>query len=103
MEYQATRSIFFRVVGQYTNLSSAALRDPTTGGPIVLGGSIVGPSTSKLLQVDWLFSYRPSPGTLIFLGYGASCSEFDTRCAVGRQTSRISDGFFAKISYLFGL
>jgi hypothetical protein len=53
--------------------------------------------------VDWLFSYRPSPGTLLYLGYGASCSEFDARCAVGRQTSRIADGFFAKISYLFAL
>ena len=103
VEYQATRSIFFRVVGQYTDLSSEALKDPTTGGPIVLDGNVVGPSSSKLLQVDWLFSYRPSPGTLIYVGYGASCSAFDTRCAVGRQTSRIADGFFAKISYLFGL
>ena len=103
VEYQATRSIFFRVVGQYTDLSSDALKDPTTGGPIVLGGSVVGPSASRLLRVDWLFSYRPSPGTLLYLGYGASCSEFDTRCAMGRRTSRIADGFFAKISYLFGL
>jgi hypothetical protein len=103
VEYQATRSIFFRVVGQYTNLRSDALKDPTTGGPIVIGGSVVGPSASKLFRVDWLFSYRPSPGTLVYLGYGASCSEFDTRCAVGRQTNRLADGFFAKISYLFGL
>jgi hypothetical protein len=103
VEYQATRSIFFRVVGQYTSLRSDALKDPTTGGPIAIGGQIVGPSTSKLLQVDWLFSYRPSPGTLVYLGYGASCAEFDTRCAVGRQTNRIADGFFAKLSYLFGL
>jgi hypothetical protein len=91
------------VVGQYTDLRSDALRDPATGGPIVLGGSVVGPSTSRLLRVDWLFSFRPSPGTLVYLGYGASCSEFDTRCALGRQVSRLSDGFFAKISYLFGL
>ena len=103
LEYQATRSIFFRVVGQYTALSSDALKDPATGGPIVIGGSVVGPSSSNLLRVDWLFSYRPSPGTLVYLGYGASCSEFDTRCAVGRRVSRVNDGFFAKVSYLFGL
>ena len=103
VEYQATLSIFFRVVGQYTDLSSDALKDPTTGGPILIGGSAVGPSASKLLRVDWLFSFRPSPGTLVYLGYGASCSEFDARCAVGRQASRLSDGFFAKVSYLFGL
>ncbi len=53
--------------------------------------------------MDWLFSYRPSPGTLLYLGYGASCSEFDARCAVGRQTARTADGLFAKLSYLFGL
>jgi hypothetical protein len=103
VEYQATRSIFFRVVGQYTDVRSDALRDPTTGGPILLGGTIIGPSASKLLRVDWLFSYRPSPGTLVYLGYGASCSEFDARCAVGRRVSRLNDGFFAKVSYLFGL
>ena len=103
LEYQATRSIFFRVVGQYTALSSDALRDPTTGNPIVVAGSVVGPSASDQLRVDWLFSYRPSPGTLIYLGYGASCSDFDLACAVGRQRARTDDGFFAKLSYLFGL
>ena len=102
LEYQATRSIFFRVVGQYTSLTSDALRDPTTGNPIVVD-SVVGPSASRDLRVDWLFSYRPSPGTLIYLGYGASCSEFDVACAVGRQRVRTDDGFFAKLSYLFGL
>jgi len=103
VEYQATRFIFFRVVGQYTELRSDSLKDPTTGLPIIIDGSVVGPSASKLLRVDWLFSFRPSPGTLVYLGYGASCSEFDTRCALGRQTGRLSDGFFAKVSYLFGL
>ncbi len=103
VEYQATRSIFFRVVGQYTDLSSDGLRDPTTGGPIVVNGGVVGPATFRQLRVDWLFSYRPSPGTLIYVGYGASCSEFDARCAAGRQTNRTQDGFFAKLSYLFNL
>jgi hypothetical protein len=84
-------------------LRSDGLRDPTTGGLIIVNGAIVGPGTSRLLRVDWLFSYRPGPGTLLYLGYGASCSEFDTRCAVGRRTSRLSDGFFAKLSYLFRL
>lgn len=103
LEYQASRWIFFRVVGQYTALSSDALRDPTTGNPIVIGGAVVGPSASNQLRVDWLFSYRPSPGTLIYVGYGASCSDFDAACAVGRQRSRTDDGFFVKLSYLFGL
>ncbi len=103
VEYQATRSIFFRVVGQYTSLRGDALRDPATGGAIVIGGSPVGPTSISDLRVDWLFSYRPSPGTLLYLGYGASCSAFEPACAVGRQRSRTSDGLFAKLSYLFGL
>ena len=103
VEYQATRSIFFRVVGQYTTLRSDALLDPATRDTLIVGGGAVGASTSRELRVDWLFSYRPSPGTLIYLGYGASCSEFDAACAVGRQRSRTEDGFFAKLSYLFGL
>ena len=103
VEYQATRSIFFRVVGQYTSLTSDALRDPATGDSIVLNAAVVGPTASRDFRVDWLFSYRPSPGTLIYLGYGASCSEFDAACAVGRQRQRTQDGFFAKLSYLFAL
>jgi hypothetical protein len=103
VEYQATRSIFFRVVGQYTSLRSDALRDPATGGAIVIDTAAVGPSRSDDLRVDWLFSYRPSPGTLVYLGYGASCSAFDAGCAVGRQRDRYADGFFAKLSYLFRL
>jgi hypothetical protein len=103
LEYQATRSIFFRVVGQYTSLRSDALRDPATGDSLIVGGAVVGPNTSDGLRVDWLFSYRPSPGTLVYLGYGASCSTFDAGCAVGRQRARTGDGFFAKLSYLFGM
>lgn len=102
VEYQASRSIFFRVVGQYTSLRSDALRDPATGLPIVIGSAVAAPSSSEDFRVDWLFSYRPSPGTLLYLGYGASCSAFDVACAVGRQQGRTADGFFAKISYLFG-
>ena len=103
IEYQATRSIFFRVVGQYTSLRSDALRDPASGDSLIVNGAVVGAGTSNTLRVDWLFSYRPSPGTLVYLGYGASCSTFDAACAVGRQRSRTEDGFFAKLSYLFGL
>jgi hypothetical protein len=103
LEYQASRSVFFRVVGQYTNLRSDAPRDPATGDAIVIGGAAVGATRDESLRVDWLFSFRPSPGTLIYLGYGASCSALDAGCAVGQRRSRTSDGFFAKLSYLFGL
>jgi hypothetical protein len=51
--------------------------------------------------VDWLFSYRPTPGTVIFAGYGSSLSE--TNAFSFRDIRRLNDGFFMKFSYLFRL
>jgi len=52
-----------------------------------------------VFRVDWLFSYRPVPGTVIFAGYG---STFDDRFPFRFQAlSRTTDGFFVKLSYLF--
>ncbi|MBI1723483.1 MAG: hypothetical protein HYR48_06220, partial [Gemmatimonadetes bacterium] len=93
LEYQASRAIFFRFVGQYTSRQRAALMDGQ-GQPIVVGGTVVGASTTSDFRTDWLFSYRPSPGTLIYLGYGSSRDD-DFR--------RLNDGVFAKVSYLFRL
>ena len=52
-------------------------------------------------RVDWLFSYRPTPGTLFYLGYGATLTE--PRRFRFRELERTVDGFFAKASYLFRL
>ena len=51
------------------------------------------------IEADFLFSYRPIPGTLVFIGYGSALTEprrfrFDS-------VQRNSDGFFMKVSYLF--
>jgi hypothetical protein len=51
--------------------------------------------------MDWLFSYRPTPGTLVYLGYGSTMSE--TEEFRFRDLRRTSDGFFGKLSYLFRL
>jgi len=51
------------------------------------------------VYVDWLFSYRPTPGTVAFLGYGSSLVEPSAFRFAG--LSRVSDGFFVKLSYLF--
>src|SRR5258705_12763551 len=72
MEYQLGRPLFVRVVSQYTATRREALVDPRTGAVIVLGS---GPSTataSNVLRTDWLFSFRPAPGTVFFAGYGGS-------------------------------
>ena len=97
VEYQLSRAIFFRYVGQYFAQDQAALEDPRTGQPIL------GPRTAAVVtnefRNDVLFSYKPVPGTVCFFGYGASLTELDA--FQFRNLSRASDGFFLKLSYLF--
>ena len=107
LEYQLTRFIFFRYVGQYFAQQRGALLDPRTGAPLVLDGaatarlgSASGVTTNDF-RSDFLFSYKPTPGTVCFVGYGASLTEPDA--FQFRGLSRTSDGFFLKVSYLFRL
>lgn len=102
-DYQVTRSVFVRVVTQYTATLRSALLDPRTGRVLFLNsGSAYSPSVETIangLRTDWLFSYRPSPGTVFFAGYGNSTTEPDALAF--RRLRRTSDGFFVKLSYLF--
>ena len=50
------------------------------------------------LRMDWLFSFRPNPGTVVFFGYGSSLTE--TNAFEFRDLRRVRDGFFVKLSYL---
>ena len=56
-------------------------------------------TSSNVLRTDWLFSYRPAPGTVFFVGYGGSLSEEDPLAF--QRLSRTSDSFFVKGSYVF--
>ena len=49
-------------------------------------------------RVD-LFSYEPSPGTVVFAGYGSTLTK-PTSFRFSRL-ERLDDGFFVKLSYLF--
>jgi hypothetical protein len=100
-EYQVTRPIFVRVVSQYEATRREALRDWQTGRVLLVRGADgrYAPSMarrSNLLRTDWLFSYRPRPGTVLFAGYGGSMTEPDALAFDGLR--RTSDGFFAKAS-----
>ena len=57
------------------------------------------PIESNSIQADFLFSYRPTPGTLLFLGYGSAMKE-PSRFRF-QSVERQSDGYFLKVSYLF--
>ena len=103
VEYQLARPVFVRVVSQYTATSRGALRDPRTGEVLMVssGGSPVPSqaSSSNVLRTDWLFSYRPTPGTVFFVGYGGSLTEPDPLAF--ESLRRQSDAFFVKLSYTF--
>lgn len=106
IEYQLARPIFLRLVGQYDARFQDSLRDDTrTNFPVLLRDPVTGTfrratrQVSNDFRVDWLFSYRPNPGTVFFLGYGSSLTE--TESFTFRDLHRVNDGFFVKASYLF--
>jgi hypothetical protein len=106
-EYQATRSIFLRVVGQYDSDWVDDLRDDTrTGGALLQRRSdgtfarLTGESNNSL-RVDWLFSWQPTPGTVFFAGYGAT--DVGVEPMRLRNLTRRDDGVFVKLSYLYRL
>jgi hypothetical protein len=104
IEYQVARPIFVRVVSQYEASRREPLVDWRTGRVLLTrtsSGEFV-PSARRLsnvLRTDWLFSYRPRPGTLFFAGYGSSMTENDALAFSG--LTRVNDGFFVKASYLW--
>ena len=100
VEYQISPPIFLRVVGQYAARSRSALRD-RSGNPILVNGVLDAGETTNEFSTDWLFSYRPVPGTLVYLGYGSTLEE--PREFRFQDLRRTRDGFFGKISYLFRL
>ncbi len=100
VEYQVSPPIFLRLVGQYAARSRSPLED-RNGNPILVNGVLDAGSTTNEFSTDWLFSYRPVPGTLVYLGYGSTLEEpLEFRFQNLRRTR---DGFFGKISYLFRL
>jgi hypothetical protein len=64
-----------------------------------VGGVLDTGDVSNQFSTDWLFSYRPVPGTLVYLGYGSTLEEPDA--FQFQDLHRTRDGFFGKISYLF--
>jgi hypothetical protein len=98
IEYQLNRAIFFRVVGQYAARFRAPLTD-RNGQPILVEGVKDAGSISNEFRMDWLFSYRPTPGTLLYVGYGSTMLEPDD--FKFSDLHRVEDGFFGKVSYVF--
>jgi hypothetical protein len=102
-EYQITRWVFVRLITQYEANRRETLRDWRTGSLLYTrraDGSLTPTvaTRSNLLRADWLFSFRPSPGTVFFAGYGSSLTEPE---ALGLdRLRRVSDSFFIKASWV---
>jgi hypothetical protein len=104
LEYQLSRPVFVRLVGQYDAAFQDNLRDDSrTNLPIYLNSTgafqrATG-STTNGISAQWLFAYQPLPGTVFFAGYGDTLTEpvsfhFD-------PVHRTADAFLVKFSYLF--
>jgi len=107
VEYQLSRPLFIRLVGQYIQDQTDSLRDDSrTGAPILIagpGGTITrsAASATNLFHLDALVSYQPIPGTVVFAGYGSNMLDDDAFRFHG--LTRTDDAFFLKLSYLFRL
>ena len=112
MEYQLARPVFVRLVGEYDSFFRDKLRDEgRTGLPLLVNGQLTTARQSSSFRGDFLFSYQPNPGTVVFLGYGAGYSDtrsvaqpFEFPSSFGfTGYNRSDDAFFVKASYLFRL
>ncbi len=97
VEFQPSRALFFRAIGEYRSERRAALVEPGTGQPLLVSGAAQPATEFNGLRLDLLASFEPTPGTVAFLGYGSSL-ETDGEFNWSRLRRR-SDGFFMKLAY----
>jgi hypothetical protein len=112
VEYQLQRAIFVRLVGEYDSERQSALRDAgRTELPLLIGNQLSPAYTDSRFRGDFLFSYQPVPGTVFFVGYGASYADTRPGAELFRFPrslglagyARTDDAVFVKGSYLFRL
>ena len=82
VEYQVSRAIFVRAIGEYNAQRQDTLRDDSrTNLPILIRDASTGlyaPATAferNRFRLDALFSYQPTPGTVFFAGYSSFLTE----------------------------
>ena len=99
VEYQPTRALFFRVVGEHRAERQSAARDPRTGEALYIGGELAGAEEANGFSFDLLASLEPTPGTVAFFGYGSTLAGAEPLGL--RDYRRQADGFFVKLAYQF--
>jgi hypothetical protein len=99
LEYQPKRALFFRMIAEYRSDLRSPLVNFASGAPLYVGGVMSSEQRFRGLRVDWLASFKPTPGTVAFFGYGASLER--NRPLYGTDAlERTTDGFFVKLAYL---
>jgi hypothetical protein len=107
MEYQIARPLFVRLVGEYAMTQQDSLRDNSrTEYPVYFsdgngGFTRAAAFTRNRVRADVLLAFTPTPGTVVFAGYGSFMTE--PRSFSFSELERQRDSFFAKVSYLFRL
>jgi hypothetical protein len=96
-EYQPSRALFFRAIGEYRSERRSPLVAPGSRAPLFVAGAAQPAVRDNGLRMDLLASFEPTPGTVAFLGYGSSL-ETDADFNWSRL-ERSSDGFFVKLAY----
>ena len=107
VEYQVSRALLVRAVGEYLAERVDSLRDDSrTGDPLLrrrADGSyarLTGGAANNV-RPELLLAYTPMPGTVFYAGYGATL--FEDEAWRFRRFQRERDGVFVKASYLFRL
>ena len=98
LEYQVVRPLFFRMIAEYQSQRQGILVDAVNGLPLLVRGVFPKAESRTGLRLDWLASYKPTPGTVAFFGYGSAMSA-DRLDPLANHLVRTSDGFFLKIAY----
>jgi hypothetical protein len=110
LEYQIARPLFVRVVGEYASSEQDALRDDgRTNKPLLVNGELSPAFTDGTFRSDFLLSYRPNPGTVFFMGYGAGYADtrdtprsFTVPRSLGLPGLSLTDNvLYVKASYLY--
>jgi hypothetical protein len=99
VEFQPRRTLFFRFIGEYRAERQAALVDPATGDPILVGTEPASAIELNAFRMDWLAAFEPTPGTALYFGYGSTLE--DTGALSFSGLRRANDGFFLKAAYQF--
>ncbi|MGH7593675.1 MAG: DUF5916 domain-containing protein [Gemmatimonadales bacterium] len=105
LEYQLSRAFQLRVISQYSIDARDALHDDSRSDlPIVIknAAGVYVPAVAydnRALQTNFLFTYLPNPGTVVYLGYGTIDQRPDLANRI--RLGPVQSDFFVKLSYLW--